>query len=212
MRTIHKFTLRITDVQSLSLPRGAVPLSVQVQHDSPQMWALVNDETERGERLMFCCGTGHPAPADAQFVGTVQMGPLVWHFFLERDGLRAGLLELEKLALDAAAELTEDKIDSRRTGNGPGYNGGPGGCDADKTGIDSSDHDASAPSSAAPPNTVGASRPILRESLSDFEIDGIAETMPGGLDGFLKTWGWRQYARAVEAAVHGDTQPNQDES
>lgn len=55
------------------------------------------------------------------------------------------------------------------------------------------------------------SRP-LRESLSDHEIDGIAETMPGGLEGFLKSWGWRQYARAVEAAVHGDTQPNQEEA
>lgn len=42
----------------------------------------------------------------------------------------------------------------------------------------------------------------LRESLSDFEIDAIADAMPGGLEGFLKTWGWRQYARAIENAVH----------
>lgn len=35
--------------------------------------------------------------------------------------------------------------------------------------------------------------------LTDAQIDQIAHEMPGGLDGFLKGWGWRQYARAVEA-------------
>jgi hypothetical protein len=38
--------------------------------------------------------------------------------------------------------------------------------------------------------------------LPDGEIDRIAEQMPGGLDGFLKGWGWRQFARAIEDA-HG---------
>jgi hypothetical protein len=39
------------------------------------------------------------------------------------------------------------------------------------------------------------------QSLTDDYIDKIAESMPGGLDGFLKGWGWRQYARAVLAAA-----------
>ena len=43
----------------------------------------------------------------------------------------------------------------------------------------------------------------LRETLSDEEIDAIADAMPGGLEGFCKGWGWRQYARAMEDAVHG---------
>lgn len=38
--------------------------------------------------------------------------------------------------------------------------------------------------------------------LADAEIDGIAARMPGGMDGFLKGWGWRQFAREVEEA-HG---------
>lgn len=38
--------------------------------------------------------------------------------------------------------------------------------------------------------------PVL---LTDDEIDAIAESMPGGLDGFLKQWGWRQFARALLA-------------
>lgn len=36
-----------------------------------------------------------------------------------------------------------------------------------------------------------------REPLTDNQIDKIAESMPGGLEGFLKGWGWRQFARAV---------------
>ncbi len=38
--------------------------------------------------------------------------------------------------------------------------------------------------------------------LTDKQIDKIAESMPGGMDGFLKGWGWRQFARAIEQA-HG---------
>lgn len=45
-----------------------------------------------------------------------------------------------------------------------------------------------------------------REPLTDEQIDAIAESMPGGLDGFLKGWGWRQFARAVlEAAPQPPT-------
>ena len=45
-----------------------------------------------------------------------------------------------------------------------------------------------------------------RGPLADQQIDAIAESMPGGLDGFLKGWGWRQFARAVlEAAPQPPT-------
>ncbi|WP_197328707.1 dATP/dGTP pyrophosphohydrolase domain-containing protein [Ralstonia syzygii] len=37
--------------------------------------------------------------------------------------------------------------------------------------------------------------------LDDADIDAIAESMPGGLDSFMKQWGWRQFARAVEDEV-----------
>lgn len=39
-----------------------------------------------------------------------------------------------------------------------------------------------------------------RQPLNDKQIDAIAESMPGGLDGFLKGWGWRQFARAILSA------------
>ena len=41
-----------------------------------------------------------------------------------------------------------------------------------------------------------------REPLTDEQIDAIADAMPGGLKGFMKGWGWRQFARAVLEATH----------
>lgn len=38
--------------------------------------------------------------------------------------------------------------------------------------------------------------------LTDEQIGAVADGMPGGSGGFLKTWGWYQFARAVERA-HG---------
>lgn len=34
--------------------------------------------------------------------------------------------------------------------------------------------------------------------IPEARIKQIAEGMPGGLDGFLKGWGWLQFARAIE--------------
>ena len=38
---------------------------------------------------------------------------------------------------------------------------------------------------------------MVREPLTDEQIDAVAESMTGGLDGFLKGWGWRQFAREI---------------
>jgi hypothetical protein len=35
-------------------------------------------------------------------------------------------------------------------------------------------------------------------ALNDVERLTIVESMPGGLDGFLKGWGWQQFAQAIE--------------
>ena len=41
-----------------------------------------------------------------------------------------------------------------------------------------------------------------RDPPTDEQIDAIADAMPGGLEGFMKGWGWRQFARAVIEATH----------
>lgn len=43
--------------------------------------------------------------------------------------------------------------------------------------------------------------------LQDAQIDAVANAMPGGLDGFLKGWGWRQFARQIEDAVLESASP-----
>ena len=45
-------------------------------------------------------------------------------------------------------------------------------------------------------------------NLSDYEIVKIAEGMPGGLQGFCKTWGWVQFGRALLTAAAA-TPPDQ---
>ncbi|MGI4736311.1 MAG: DUF7352 domain-containing protein [Janthinobacterium lividum] len=84
MHTIHKFTLGFDDVQVLSLPPFAQPLSVQMQHGSPQLWALVNTAEPVTQYTVLCYGTGHEVqqlPRGYEFLGTVQYGSLVFHYF-----------------------------------------------------------------------------------------------------------------------------------
>ena len=66
------------------MPIGSRVLSVQSQHGSPQMWALVDPEKSTELRQFAFYGTGHPMPDDpGKFVGTFQVdgGDLVFHLF-----------------------------------------------------------------------------------------------------------------------------------
>lgn len=82
---IWKWTLDVTDRQSLSIPVGAKLLTVQTQGNAPQLWALVDEEAPAVRRTFVTYGTGHPMPdADyGTYVGTYQIhnGELVFHVF-----------------------------------------------------------------------------------------------------------------------------------
>lgn len=82
---IWKYTLKFADTQSVLMPEGAKPLSVQVQGEAPQLWALVDEKKPLAARTFATYGTGHPLPNDApgSYVGTYQMhdGALVFHVF-----------------------------------------------------------------------------------------------------------------------------------
>lgn len=85
MKTVHKFDLW-SDDNTVTLPAGAELLTVQMQHDSPRLWALVDtDVTEQERRIIRFYGTGHfinPA-LELRYLATVQMegGALVFHAF-----------------------------------------------------------------------------------------------------------------------------------
>lgn len=82
---IWKWTLAATDLQTVELPQGAGILSVQMQGDMPQLWALCDEKAERKEkRHIAIYGTGNPMPDDpGDYIATFQMhgGALVFHAF-----------------------------------------------------------------------------------------------------------------------------------
>lgn len=83
-KTIWKFPLEISDTIRLDMPLGAEVLSVQMQDGTPTLWALVEPAMPLTAYSFRVFGTGHPVPNGAGldvFVGTLQMGPLVFHMF-----------------------------------------------------------------------------------------------------------------------------------
>jgi len=82
--SIWKFTLEVTDRQSVFIPKGAQLLTVQTQHEKPCLWALVNPETPTERYEIIIVGTGHPVTADGLYLGTFQLdnGAFVGHTFL----------------------------------------------------------------------------------------------------------------------------------
>lgn len=92
MKTIWKFPLIVNDFQQISIPAGAQLLDVQVQHDQPCLWALVDPAAPREFLTFRTVGTGHPFIDDAwgsyRHIGTYQLaaGGFVGHVFVETRG------------------------------------------------------------------------------------------------------------------------------
>ena len=77
MRTIWKYPLG----RVLALPDGARLIKVARQAGELTLWALVDTEAPLAPHHFEVCGTGHPAPPDSSYVGTVFDEPFVWHVF-----------------------------------------------------------------------------------------------------------------------------------
>lgn len=81
---IWKWPLAITDRQTIEVPAGAKLLTVQMQGDHPQIWALCEETNFLTTREIAIYGTGNPMPDEpGQYVATFQShgGALVWHVF-----------------------------------------------------------------------------------------------------------------------------------
>lgn len=57
---VFKYQLRVEDVQTIWLPKGAELLTVQTQQGTPCLWALVDEQAPTEERTILMYGTGHP--------------------------------------------------------------------------------------------------------------------------------------------------------
>jgi hypothetical protein len=81
-KRIFKYEVPVADRFTVEMPTGAELLAVQMQHDRPVFWALVDDNHNREARTFYVVGTGNRVPAGAEiYVGTWQSGPFVWHLF-----------------------------------------------------------------------------------------------------------------------------------
>lgn len=86
---IWKYSLRITDRQTVTMPINAEILGVQEQAGGLQLWACVDPQFRSEQRHIEIVGTGNPMAdvADEGFarhhLATVQTagGSLVWHVF-----------------------------------------------------------------------------------------------------------------------------------
>jgi hypothetical protein len=84
MKTIFKYPLKVTDVQTVEMHRNAQILTVQVQGETPCIWALVDTEEQmwRYEFKTYDTG-GFMGASHGSYVGTYQLaeGRLVYHIF-----------------------------------------------------------------------------------------------------------------------------------
>jgi hypothetical protein len=90
MKTIYKYPVHIQSGQFISLPQGAEILDIQKQHQSWQLWAMV--ETDQ---TTFCTYKVSVVPTGIEltnehrvehrdYVCTRLDGPMVWHWFITR--------------------------------------------------------------------------------------------------------------------------------
>lgn len=77
---IFKYPLKLTDEQSIEIPRNHKILSVQIQMGVLCLWAAVEPEGDTVFRTFLIVGTGCDMPEEG-YIATVQDGTLVWHIF-----------------------------------------------------------------------------------------------------------------------------------
>lgn len=86
MTTIYKYQLNTPiSIQGVEMPIGAEILTVANQEDKITIWAKVDDQAEKEVVEINVYGTGHQMyqteKTKRQYLGTVFIGPLVWHVF-----------------------------------------------------------------------------------------------------------------------------------
>lgn len=84
-KVIYKYPLEQIGSQKLKLPNSAQILEINVQNGQVFVWALVEDgdNTEYSKEIKMV-GTGWDCDVEWEdHIGTVFIGPFVWHYFTE---------------------------------------------------------------------------------------------------------------------------------
>ena len=82
MMIIFKYPLNL-GITELRIPYAAILLDVQMQGDTPMLWAQVDPQGIPRTLRIHCVGTGQEVPKHSIHLSTVQHEALVWHFFAE---------------------------------------------------------------------------------------------------------------------------------
>lgn len=84
-RRIYKYILEVSEQQTLTIPRNSKLLLIAVQDGRICAWLEVQEEESLNPDFawtVYIVGTGRQVPHEAtQHIGTVQMGPYVWHLY-----------------------------------------------------------------------------------------------------------------------------------
>jgi hypothetical protein len=56
-------------------------LSIQMQDDGPVFWAEVDQDNDYEERTFAAVETGEQPPTYGEYIGTIQKGPIVLHYY-----------------------------------------------------------------------------------------------------------------------------------
>lgn len=86
--TIWKFPFTVAGEFEIVMPQLAQVLDVQMQGRTPCLWARLDPTMPNATRYFRIVGTGHDMPDsmewNADYIGTFQDGPFVWHLFEAR--------------------------------------------------------------------------------------------------------------------------------
>ena len=81
-----------------AMPQSARILHVDSQEEEIFIWAEFENPEPTNERCFAIYGTGNPIPKDAQYVGTTQVTPFVWHVYEHPECQRTGLHDKQHVA------------------------------------------------------------------------------------------------------------------
>ena len=84
VKKIFKYELKVIAKQTLELPKDASIFGyLQVQNNLPVLWAVVDATEPIKTYTIEMRGTGWDFDIEPiDFLGTVQIGGLVWHYFI----------------------------------------------------------------------------------------------------------------------------------
>lgn len=80
-KVIYKYTFSILQTVTIKMPRGARIVHTGEQSGSVCMWAEVDTDAATESRVFVVYGTGQTINPAHNYVGTVFIGPFVWHIY-----------------------------------------------------------------------------------------------------------------------------------